>query len=34
LISAAHGLDLHEITFEKSGLKKPINQSSIDFLNL
>jgi hypothetical protein len=34
LISAAHGLDLHEITFEKSGLKNPINQSSIDFQNL
>jgi len=34
LVSAAHGLDLHETTFEKSGLKNPINQSSIDFQNL
>ena len=34
LISVAHGLDLHETTFEKSGLKNSINQSSIDFQNL
>jgi hypothetical protein len=34
LVSAAHGLDFHETTFEKSGLKNPINQSSIDFQNL
>jgi hypothetical protein len=34
LISAAHGLDLNATTFDNRGLKNPINQSSIDFLNL
>ena len=34
LVSVAHKLDLAGTTFDKSGLKNPINQSSIDFQNL